>query len=225
MKFRLDFDLLFGKAMDRLFALALTQPGTFQGAARPILLGHADGDIAKAQALALEGLRTHLHVLQQQAPRFLDRFNNEVSYAGLRVPVAGKWRPRRYPRRRRDTCSLSRCRHPTIRQGTAGWTWSAPSSMAAAGASWRSAAARYRGSRHRTRPRGLSRQRSGVAPAWRSAGRRRSRPPGAGSAWRWRRGVGRARLTRFDRGSQDASGGPLEAERRGIVRYARKRAS
>lgn len=90
MHFRIDFDKLFGKAVDRLFALALTQPGTFHGAARPILQGHAGGDIVKAQALALEGLQTHLHVIKRHSDRFLECFDDHLSYAGLRVPVAGK---------------------------------------------------------------------------------------------------------------------------------------
>jgi len=97
MRFRIDFASLFGKAIDQLFALALTHPDTFHGTARPILQGHAGGDLAKAQALALEGLHTHLHVL-----KFLVAFSDEVSYDPLRVPVAGKignskrscsWRP------------------------------------------------------------------------------------------------------------------------------------
>ena len=91
MDFRIDFNKLFGKAVDRLFALALTQTGTFHGAARPILQGHAGGDIVKAQALALEGLHTHLHVIKQHSGRFLECFSDDISYAGLRVPVAGKW--------------------------------------------------------------------------------------------------------------------------------------
>jgi len=91
MKFRIDFSSLFGKAVDQLFALALTQPGTFHGAARPILQGHAGGDIVKAQALALEGLHAHLHVIKRHSERFLECFDEAVSYAGLRVPVAEKW--------------------------------------------------------------------------------------------------------------------------------------
>lgn len=91
MSFRIDFNSLFGKAVDRLFAMALMQTGTFHGAARPILQGHAGGDIVKAQALALEGLHAHLHVLREHSGRFLHGFNDDISYAGLRVPVAGKW--------------------------------------------------------------------------------------------------------------------------------------
>lgn len=91
MDFRINFKNLFGKAVDQLFALALTQTGTFHGAARPILQGHAGGDIVKAQALALQGLHNHLHVIRQHSERFLERFDEEISYAGLRVPVAGKW--------------------------------------------------------------------------------------------------------------------------------------
>ena len=90
MDFRLDFHKLFGAAADRLFAVALTQPVTFHGGARPLLQGQAEGDIAKAQALALEGLHTHLHVLKRQSDKFLKRFNDDISYADLMVPVAGK---------------------------------------------------------------------------------------------------------------------------------------
>ena len=88
--FRFDFEKLFGKAIDQLFALALTQTETFNGAARPILQGHAGGDIVKARALAIEGLNAHLHVIKQHADRFTERFDDQLSYAGLRVPVAGK---------------------------------------------------------------------------------------------------------------------------------------
>jgi hypothetical protein len=91
MRFRIDFASLFGKALDQLFALALTQPDTFHGTARPILQGHAGGDLVKAQALALEGLHAHLHVLKQHSDRFLVGFNDELSYEPLRVPVAGRW--------------------------------------------------------------------------------------------------------------------------------------
>lgn len=90
MDFRLDFHQLFGAAADKLFALALTQPVTFHGGARPLLQGQAEGDIAKAQALALEGLHTHLHVLKRQSDKFLKRFNDDISYADLLVPVAGR---------------------------------------------------------------------------------------------------------------------------------------
>lgn len=90
MRFRIDFASLFGKALDPLFALALTQPDTFHGVARPILQGHAGGDLVKAQALALAGLHSHLHVLKQQSDRFLVGFDDEISYAPLRVPVAGR---------------------------------------------------------------------------------------------------------------------------------------
>jgi hypothetical protein len=90
MDFRLDFHKLFGAAADKLFTLALTQPATFHGGARPLLQGQAEGDIAKAQVLALEGLHTHLHVLKRQSDKFLKRFNDDISYAPLMVPVAGK---------------------------------------------------------------------------------------------------------------------------------------
>ena len=91
MRFRIDFASLFGKAIDQLFAVALTHPDTFHGVARPILQGHAGGDLAKAQELALEGLHAHLHVLKQHSDGFLVGYSDEVSYGPLRVPVAGRW--------------------------------------------------------------------------------------------------------------------------------------
>jgi hypothetical protein len=91
MQFKLDFQAIFGKAADQLFALALTHPDTFQGAARPILQGQSDGDIRKARALALEGLRTYLHVVQQHSERFLHRYSDTISYEELRIPLAGRW--------------------------------------------------------------------------------------------------------------------------------------
>lgn len=90
MDLPIDFKRLFGSAADGLFALALTQVGTFSGAARPILQGHAGGDIARAQALALQGMHAHLHVIKRHSDRFLDRFNDDISYADLHVPVARK---------------------------------------------------------------------------------------------------------------------------------------
>ncbi len=91
MDLQLDFRKMFGAAADGLFALALTQPGTFHGAARPILQGHAGGDIAKAQALALQGLHTYAHVLKRHSDRFRTGYNDQITYQDLRVPVGRHW--------------------------------------------------------------------------------------------------------------------------------------
>lgn len=90
MPFKIDFRAIFGKAADQLFALALTHPDTFHGAARPILEGQSGGDIGKARALALEGMRSYLHVLKQHSERFLHRFSDSVSYEGLRISFGGR---------------------------------------------------------------------------------------------------------------------------------------
>ncbi len=91
MQWRLDFRKIFGAAADGLFAMALTQTSTFEGAARPILHGHAGGDIARAQELALQGLQAYLHVIKRHSDRFLVGYSDEVSYEDLRVPVARRW--------------------------------------------------------------------------------------------------------------------------------------
>ena len=64
MAFKFDIKATLGKAADAMFAMALVDTTTFYGAARPILLGHSDGDILKAQELVLEGLQDHIHVVQ-----------------------------------------------------------------------------------------------------------------------------------------------------------------
>jgi len=88
--FKIDFKSVLGRAADTLFAMGLTSTETFRGAARPVLLGHSDGDIIKAQALVLQALREYLHVVKRQSERFLKRFSNKVSFEGLIVPIAGR---------------------------------------------------------------------------------------------------------------------------------------
>lgn len=90
MGFKIDFKALFGKASDYFFGLALTDPTAFHGGARPVLHGHSGGDIRKAQTLALQGLKEYLHVVRQHSDRFLQRYNDQVSYDAVRVRVAGK---------------------------------------------------------------------------------------------------------------------------------------
>ena len=90
MSFKIDFQQLFGRAADVLFAKGLMGTTVFHGAVRPILHGHSDGDINKAQALALEGLHTYLHVVKSHSDQFLERFDGKVSFDALKVPVAGK---------------------------------------------------------------------------------------------------------------------------------------
>ncbi len=90
MKFKLDFKRLFGAAVDRLFAVGLTDPDSFSLAVRPILEGHADGDIHRAQSLALQGLQDYAHVVQKYSNSFLKGISDSVSFEGLRVPIAGK---------------------------------------------------------------------------------------------------------------------------------------
>jgi hypothetical protein len=90
MKFKLDFKQLFGKATDAFFGMGLTGTGTFHGVVRPILHGHSEGNIAKAQSLALEGMRAHLPVVLRHSEKFLERFSTTVSYETVRVRMAGK---------------------------------------------------------------------------------------------------------------------------------------
>jgi hypothetical protein len=90
MKFKLDFKRLFGAAVDRLFAVGLTDPDSFNLAVRPILEGHADGDIHRAQLLALQGLGDYGHVVKKYSHSFLNGLSDSVSFEGLRVPIAGK---------------------------------------------------------------------------------------------------------------------------------------
>ncbi len=91
MSFKVDFRSLLGKAADYFFAKALTEPGSFHGAARPILHGHAGGDIARARALAVEALRDHLHVVRENSHRFLQQYDDRLSFDIVRVSVAGHW--------------------------------------------------------------------------------------------------------------------------------------
>jgi hypothetical protein len=90
MKFKLDFKRMFGRVTDALFALGLTDPNAFHGAVRPILQGHAEGDIGKAQELALEGLQQHLHVIKQHSDGFLKQLSDDLSLESVMVPVAGR---------------------------------------------------------------------------------------------------------------------------------------
>ncbi len=90
MAFKFDVKATFGKAADAMFAMALVDATVFHGAARPVLFGHSDGDILKAQELVLEGLRDHLHVVQKRSDSFLKAYNSKVTYDSVRVPMAGK---------------------------------------------------------------------------------------------------------------------------------------
>ena len=90
MGFKINFQQLFGEAVNALFAKGLTSPSAFNGAVRPILHGHADGDINKAQALAVEGLHTYLHVVRNCSPRFLEHLDSALSYDAVKVPMAGR---------------------------------------------------------------------------------------------------------------------------------------
>jgi len=90
MSFKIDFQRLFGKAVDSLFSMGLTSPATFNGAVRSILHGHSDGDINRAQSLAIEGLQAHLHVVKRHSEGFLERFDERVSYEPVKVPFAGR---------------------------------------------------------------------------------------------------------------------------------------
>lgn len=90
MKFKLDFKQLFGKATDAFFAMGLSGTGTFHGVVRAILHGHSEGNVTKAQSLALEGMRAHLSVVRRHSEKFLERFSKTVSYETVRVSVAGK---------------------------------------------------------------------------------------------------------------------------------------
>lgn len=89
MKFKLDFKRVFGVGIDRLFAIGLTDPETFSMAVRPILEGHADGDILNAQSLALQGLKDYEHVVRKYSSAFLQRSNKKTSYEHLGVEMAG----------------------------------------------------------------------------------------------------------------------------------------
>jgi hypothetical protein len=90
MAFKFDVKATFGKAADAMFAMALVDTTVFHGAARPVLLGHSDGCILKAQELVLEGLQDHLHVVQKRSDSFLKAYNSKVSYDSVRVAVAGR---------------------------------------------------------------------------------------------------------------------------------------
>jgi hypothetical protein len=90
MKFKLDFRRIFGAGIDRLFALGLTDPDAFSLAVRPVLEGHADGDIQRARMLALQGLKEHQHVVAAYRESFLCRLNETVSYEPLQVTIGGK---------------------------------------------------------------------------------------------------------------------------------------
>lgn len=90
MRFRIDFQALFGKATDMFFGVGLTRPEAFHGTIRPVLNGHSGGDLHKAQALAIEGLHKHLHVVRRFAPRFREAYNARIRYDTLRTRVAGR---------------------------------------------------------------------------------------------------------------------------------------
>lgn len=90
MAFKFDVQATFGKAADAMFAMALVDTTVFHGAARPILLGHSDGCILKAQELVLEGLQDHLHVVRKRSDSFLKAHSPKVTYDSVRVPVAGR---------------------------------------------------------------------------------------------------------------------------------------
>lgn len=90
MAFKIDFKSVLSQAADAMFAMGLMNTTTFHGAARPVLLGHSDGDVIKAQALALEGLATYLHVVKKHSDRFLKQFDEKVSYERILVSIAGK---------------------------------------------------------------------------------------------------------------------------------------
>ena len=90
MAFKFDVKATFGKAADAMFAMALVDTTVFHGAARPILLGHSDGCILRAQELVLEGLQDYLHVVRKRSDSFLKAYNSKVSYDSVRVSVAGR---------------------------------------------------------------------------------------------------------------------------------------
>ncbi len=90
MKFKLDFKRIFGAGIDRLFSIGLTDPEAFSMAVRPILEGHADGDILVAQALALQGLKDYEHVVKKCSEVFLKGANHRTTYDHIRVEMAGR---------------------------------------------------------------------------------------------------------------------------------------
>lgn len=90
MNFIADFKRFFGKVPDALFALALTDATTFHGTVRPILNGHSGGDIVKAQALVLDGIRDYLHVVRKHSDRFLVQVNRKTPLESVMIPLAGR---------------------------------------------------------------------------------------------------------------------------------------
>ena len=90
MKFKLDFNRIFGAGINRLFAIGLTDPEAFCMAVRPILEGHADGDILHAQSLALQGLKDYAHVVEKCSDMFLKGSKKHAKFEHLPVEMAGK---------------------------------------------------------------------------------------------------------------------------------------
>ncbi|HPA17213.1 MAG TPA: hypothetical protein PLU30_05665 [Verrucomicrobiae bacterium] len=90
MDLSINFRSLFKGVTDTLFGMALTQPESFHGAVRPIIEAQCGGDVVRGQAIALQGIREHLHVVKRHSDKFLVRFSEKVTYDGIRVPVAGR---------------------------------------------------------------------------------------------------------------------------------------
>ena len=90
MPFNIDFKAVFGSAVDMMFGMGLQNPDAFLNAARPILMEQADGDIVRANALALEGLETYLHIVKRHSGKFLREYKHDLSYDSILTTVAGR---------------------------------------------------------------------------------------------------------------------------------------